>query len=331
MSKKNNIKITGIFILAILIITLLFGIITGFDSKYWVIADSKSSDYNTTETFTQEYTEPIRTYMTWGTIRFPSIPNFGTVIAYADSESNMENPEIQLDSSNGLNYFISKVNTYTTSELPKSDTTAVQFTMFSTKDIGGCPVLYMNKRGYDQQTVKLKQSILSKVYKSLDASDMNNRDKNRIYNWLESIDQVNSTVVREFSASTSTDLYGAQKILMPFQSKIGIVFGVLALVIALSLTFSFVWDIAFLSIPFFTILLTRNNEVSLNNRPFLVSQDAVLAYNEANSQQRQVLSIWLKMRTKSAIIIGLCLTYLISNQIWQLVSFLVDVIGRWIN
>ena len=254
-----------------------------------------------------------------------------SVVAYADSEDNMSNPELQLGSTSGISYFISKVNTYTSSKITDIDSSSQYFSMFSTKNIGDSPVLYMNKKGYDKQTVKVKQAILSQVYKCLDDSEVTSRDKNRIYNWIEGIDQVNSTVVKEFSSSTSTDLYGAQKILLPFQSKMGIVLGVIALVIALTLTFSFVWDMAFLSIPFFTVLLTRNGSVDMTNRPFLVSQDAVLAYLESNANNKQALTVWFKYRMKSSIIIGLCLTYLISNQIWQLVSFLVDVISRFIT
>lgn len=260
----------------------------------------------------------------------PHLNPFTQNTALADSDDSMTNPELQLGSSAGVSYFISKVNTFTSTDLGKNSQ-AKPFTAFSQKNIGGSPVIYMNKVGYDKQPVKVKQQVLQVMYKALDDSEITTRDKNRIYNWLESLDQVNSTVAREFSQNTSADLYGAQKVLMPFQSKIGIVLGILTLTIALALTFSFVWDMAFLSIPFFTLLLTRNNDVSLSNRPFLVSQDAVLAYIESNDKGQQALMVWFKLRMKSSIIIGICLTYLISNQIWQLVSFLVDIVSRFIS
>ena len=260
----------------------------------------------------------------------PHLNPFTQNTALADSDDSMTNPELQLGSSAGVSYFISKVNTFTSTDLVKNSQ-AKPFTAFSQKNIGGSPVIYMNKVGYDKQSVKVKQQVLQVMYKALDDSEITTRDKNRIYNWLESLDQVNSAVAREFSQNTSADLYGAQKVLMPFQSKIGIVLGILTLTIALALTFSFVWDMAFLSIPFFTLLLTRNNDVSLSNRPFLVSQDAVLAYIESNDKGQQALMVWFKLRMKSSIIIGICLTYLISNQIWQLVSFLVDIVSRFIN
>lgn len=246
-------------------------------------------------------------------------------------DNEFDKPQIQLDSDRGLQYFYSQVNTYTQKTLPSKHTDAPSFTMFSVKNSGDTPILYMNKKGYDQLPVKRKQEVLRITYDALNASEMNNRDRNRIFNWLETVDSINSTVVKEFSHTTSTDLYGAAKILAPFQGAMGIVLGVLAITIALLLTFSFVWDMAFLTIPFFTALLSRNGAPSMSNRPFLVSQDAILAYEQTSASGEQVLPRWLRLRSKSVLIVGLCLTYLVSNQIWQLIAFLVEVISRFIS
>lgn len=293
------------------------------------LVNQSSNSFNTAyvDNYKAQYNNPLYSNLGYST---SNLNPFTQNTALADSDDSMTNPELQLGSSAGVSYFISKVNTFTSTDLGKNSQ-ARPFTAFSQKNIGGSPVIYLNKVGYDKQPVKVKQQVLQVMYKALDDSEITTRDKNRIYNWLESLDQVNSAVAREFSQNTSADLYGAQKVLMPFQSKIGIVLGILTLTIALALTFSFVWDMAFLSIPFFTLLLTRNNDVSLSNRPFLVSQDAVLAYIESNDKGQQALMVWFKLRMKSSIIIGICLTYLISNQIWQLVSFLVDIVSRFIN
>lgn len=252
------------------------------------------------------------------------------------ASGNMEDPELQLDSSNGLGYLVSQVNTYTSNTLPSKNTDAQAFMMLSWKKVGGSPVLYFNKHGYDRNTVKIKQTILANLYKSLNASTVNDADQNRIDNWIQGIDQANSTIVKSFSSDTNPDLVGASNFLGPIKGPMGTIIGVLCIVIGMGIAFSVVWDLAFLNVPIIETMLTKNRsgaDLDLHNKPFLVSQDAVMAYNESNNSNydQPVNGVFLKRRIKSLVIVGLCLTYLVSNQIWNLVGFIVDFVGRIIN
>lgn len=247
------------------------------------------------------------------------------VQAFAEP-SAFSRAQLPLDTDKGLNYFISNVNKYTESKLSQQGGTNI--TLLSTQKLKETDILYFNSDSYEKQPTKVKQKILDEFYYSLETSEMTTPDKNRISNWMESIDQSNTIVVKAFSTNTQPDLMAAQKFYLPFTSPLSTFLGIMTLLIAMLLTVSFVWDLAFINIPMFEAALwPAGGSMTHENKPLFVSQDVVRAYNSVQANG-SILNEWFKYRMKTALLLGFCLVYLVSNQIWMIIAWIMDTLSR---
>lgn len=242
-----------------------------------------------------------------------------------------DSPQIPLEQTDAINYVVTATNNYTQNELAANFKGANNFQLLRTDTVSNSTVLYWNTDQYNKQPNVVKQKIINKFLSDLNNSNVPGRDQNRIIQWVQSVDTTNATVVQTFSDNTQTDLAGAQNILLPFTGPVGTILGVLSITIAILLVLSCAWDLAWLELPMFNMLLNRGTQGDLNikNRPFLVSGDAVVAMlrYEANTSSN-VLSYYLRLRASTFVIIGLCLSYIVSNQIWNLLGWLMDAVGK---
>lgn len=233
--------------------------------------------------------------------------------------------QLPLEGTTGIEYFVSVVNGYTGSSLNREG--GKNFVLFSTDKLSDTTILYMNSDGYKKQPSEVKQKILTVIFDTLNKSNINTPDQNRIRHWVESIDQVNAVVVKSFSTDTQTDLVSAQKWLQPFTSPASTLLGVLTIIIAVLLTLSYVWDLAFINIPFISAALWKGGQMTHDNKPLFVSQDVVRSMN-TTPPDGSILATWFGYRIKTTILLGICLTYLVSNQIWSIISWIIDILSR---
>lgn len=249
---------------------------------------------------------------------------FATVQAFAASDYSKA--QLPLDSKTGLSYVINTVNAYTRDEIPKDGGTYMN--LLSTKKVGDTQVLYFNSDAYTKQPAKVKQNILGVLNTTLENSKVTTPDKNRITNWVDSLDTTNAVVVKTFSSNTKTDLVGASQLWLPFTGPVSTILGVITLMLAMLLTLSYVWDLSFINIPFFQAALWSNGQqMTHDNKPLFVSQDVVRAFRSTGADG-SVLNAWFKYRIKTTILLGICLAYLVSNQIWLAIGWIMDVLSR---
>lgn len=255
-------------------------------------------------------------------------------VAQADgigTGNSFDSPQLPITKTDALGYVVLATNNYTNTVSTRGGS---NFDLLKTADAGNNTVIYFNITDYNKQPNKIKQQILDKFITTLNSSNVSGRDQNRIMTWIGSVDETNATVVRAFSKNTQTDLAGAQHILLPFSGPLGTILGILSIVIAALLVFSCSWDIAWLVLPAFQLVLNRggSKDLSVKNRPLLVSGDAVVAeLRYIADSSKGVLSYYLRLRTSTAILIGLCLAYITSNQIWNLLGWVMETLSRFVS
>lgn len=179
-----------------------------------------------------------------------------------------------------------------------------------------------NYRHLEQQE---KQKIMSIILNNIQDSRVSASNRTKLYNFISDSDTAVSSLVRQLSNDVTADFATAYSYFKPFSGWLGTALGCFALAIFVLLALSIVVDIAYLTLPLVQWGLSRSTESS---KPHLISQEAWSAVKEAESKAGQMdrspLGVYFKLKVKEYIVLGVCLLYLISGQIYVLVAYIVD-------
>lgn len=194
-------------------------------------------------------------------------------------------------------------------------------------------MLEYRKLGNKEKQIVM-QSALSVVNETENISTSN---KNKIYHELCDFDKATSRLVRELDSDVRGDFSDAyNKFFKPWSGTLGIALGVLALAIFTMLAIATIIDIAFLTLPFMQGLILSNTDTGSSDKNVAVkfiSREALNALKESESTQAYAnpIGLYLRSKTKQWIAIAVCLTYLISGQIFNLLGSAADYIGILFN
>lgn len=182
---------------------------------------------------------------------------------------------------------------------------------------------YRKLKEKDKQTV-MQQAINTITSKETNISRMN---KNKIYNNLCDLDISTSSLVRQLSDDVNADFNEAySRYFKPWSGELGIALGVISLGMFISLTMMILVDLAYIVLPFFQMLFTDLGYKK--NRPMFVSIEAVNAVREAESKSGQgytnPVGVYFRSKAKQLIAISLCLVYLVSGEIYNLIGTIID-------
>ena len=156
-------------------------------------------------------------------------------------------------------------------------------------------------------------------------SSMSTMSRNKLYNFIESQDESTASLVRQLSNDVNADFAEAYMMFKPFSGVLGVVLGVFAIVIFVTLTMMILVDLSYIVIPMIRDFLTPS---SANAKPKFVSNEAWYAVKEvdgANDTQKNVLLIYLKKKTMQFVALSICILYLLSGEIYILIGNLMDM------
>lgn len=158
------------------------------------------------------------------------------------------------------------------------------------------------------------------------------RNNNVAYNEVDT-----SLIADQVVDEITPDMFSAYSIFFPFQGVFGTFLGVVCIVIALGLVISTLLDISYISFP--VVRERFNGDSDTAKRPLLISNEAfsTVLFIESNSggTYKSPLLIYFKRRMVSYIVFALCLLYLLSGQIVNLVinfgNVISDAFGGWFS
>lgn len=182
-------------------------------------------------------------------------------------------------------------------------------------------VSFSNKE-YNKLVVKEKNDFMKLALGYIKESGLSPATKNKFYHFIESQDGTTASAIKFLENDASADFVSAIKILKPFSGIVGGFLGVMSLVIFITMGISLVWDTAYLALPWFAVILEDKAE----DKPFGVSNEAWKSKRESESSPKYVgpLGLFLKRRVKVIFLVSLCLMYLVSGQIYEVMSWFVD-------
>lgn len=177
-------------------------------------------------------------------------------------------------------------------------------------------------KNYEQS---VKTSIMESALTTISNSSMSTMSRNKLYNFIESQDESTASLVRQLSNDVNADFAEAYMMFKPFSGVLGVILGVFAIVIFVTLTMMILVDLSYIVIPMIRDFLTPS---SANAKPKFVSNEAWYAVKEvdgANDTQKNVLLIYLKKKTMQFVALSICILYLLSGEIYILIGNLMDM------
>lgn len=159
---------------------------------------------------------------------------------------------------------------------------------------------------------------------------------------LQTTEGIGPKLLTGFLSDTKPDFITANKIYSPFSSIVGTILGILAILGMSLLGVVLVSDVMYIALPPLQALVPPDGPREARSEgtsavaklSFIFSDDARYAVRTAMAEEngkKQAYGIYLKRRVVMLILLGICLLYLVSGQIYSLVGKLLDLVSGFLG
>lgn len=170
-----------------------------------------------------------------------------------------------------------------------------------------------------------KQTVMMIALDTVNNSSISFTNRNKIYNFIADNDTSVSSLVRQLSNDVDADFAAAYSSFKPFSGVIGWILGTFTLVIFIMLAITIVFDVAYITIPAWQLLVGSGNTKDKPKFTSLEAWKAVQSAEEDTSGTKTAMGLYLKTKTKQFIAIGICILYLVSGEIYHLIANIIDL------
>lgn len=168
-----------------------------------------------------------------------------------------------------------------------------------------------------------KRKFMETLLTTITKSSLNDKSKNKMYNFISSQDTALTNSMKYLQTDANADFVEAKKWFAPFTGIIGTVLGVICILIFLFTGLSTTLDIFYLALPGFQAVVEKGDE---HKKPRAISREAYSARMDAESDgtYKSAYAIYLKRRVWVLMLVMICVGYMISGQIYDLVVYIMD-------
>lgn len=188
-------------------------------------------------------------------------------------------------------------------------------------------VVHFDGKEYEELSYNERTKFMTAFLQSIKASGLGAKEKNSIYNFIASQDTEVHQAIKYLTEDTSADLATARLWLAPFTGGLGTVIGVLVLIIFIFLGVGILWDVAYLALPPLQLVLERGDDTK---KPFGVSAEAWKANREVALDYKNTkneIGEYLKRRVPVIIVCAICIGYLISGKVYEILTYVANAFG----
>ena len=184
-------------------------------------------------------------------------------------------------------------------------------------------ILRFNNELYSNLDAESRRAFMEKALAGVSKCGLSAKNINKVYNFIADQDTAVTNAMKYLQQDANADFVSAKKYFSPFEGTIGTALGIICLAIFLLAGLSIIIDIFYISLPGFQGLLDRGDD---NKHPIGVSLEAWSAVKDSESSDnyKNPLGIYLKRRVVVIIVMSICLMYLVSGKIYDLVIFFMD-------
>lgn len=184
-------------------------------------------------------------------------------------------------------------------------------------------VLEINQDVYSKLSQNEKEEFMGICLQKVQDSNISAINKNKVYNFFLNNDSSVAGLVYKMSEDVRVDIPGAKTLMKPMENPMSIILALVTVIIFVSLGLSMVLDIGYITIPALQLMIQSKKD-PINIRPDLISLEAWDAVKVAEISKRTALSIYFKNKTGQLLVLGVCVLYLVSGNLYSLVAYLVD-------
>lgn len=178
--------------------------------------------------------------------------------------------------------------------------------------------------------------------KDYTTKDVTNETATEWFRRLQTTEGIGPKLLTGFLSDTKPDFITANKIYSPFSSIVGTILGILAILGMSLLGVVLVSDVMYIALPPLQALVPPDGPrearaegtSAVAKLSFIFSDDARYAVRTAMAEEngkKQAYGIYLKRRVVMLILLGICLLYLVSGQIYSLVGKLLDLVSGFLG
>lgn len=209
----------------------------------------------------------------------------------------------------------------------------VQYVNFITYgEENGVVKITLNMLDYKNLKQKTKKEVYDLVLGSIRGSNLSQSNKTKLYNFVQEQDTVVSNLVKRLSDDVSADFIAGYALFKPFAGGIGVVLGLAAVTIFITLSLTIMLDISYLVIPAANMAFSKLAEKELFKTGFkydFISLEAKKAYDEACASDgirfKNAIGLYFGMKSKSLAALAICLVYLLNGEIFNVLASFMDL------
>lgn len=242
------------------------------------------------------------------------------MLPFLNAEASNISPSIVLSTRTNVSSTVSSINSY----IKKGDF-SLKFDFLSVKNESGsgCRVT-VNKESYGRLSFDEKRRVMETTLETISKSAIPAKDRTLLYNFIMKQDEPVTSVLRDLSHDVRTDYVNAMSWFKPFSGGVATFFGFAVIIIFVTFSITVVLDIAWLVIPILNAVISPAD----GSKPRIITVAAFKSFKEAEASARykDVLFLYAKRRVGTVVILAVCIGYLMSGQIYALLSFVIDVV-----
>lgn len=198
---------------------------------------------------------------------------------------------------------------------------------------------YVVEGNFELLTSSAKREFLGDLMNVAESARQANSDitNDTLTTWnqcLQTCKGVDAQLIAVLMRNTKPDFISAMKVYAPFQSPVSTVLGVVTIVMLSLLTLSTLLDMFYIGVPLFNTAISGDSK----EKPGVISPAAYHAYLEevnasggsgsnGKTSFKSAVGIYFKRRSVILILMFVCLLYLVSGQIWDLVADAMTLFG----
>lgn len=222
------------------------------------------------------------------------------------------------------------------SEANNSLSNSVDILSYSTS--GDSALLKFDNSLYSSLDSDEKKIFMEAALGTTAKSGLNAKTKNSVYNFIAGQDTPVTNAMKYLKSDANADFLEAKKFFDPWASVLGAVIGVMCVAIFMFAGFSILFDIMYLVLPgmqfvcesLSEVCSSKLSEVGIktveNPKPFGVSREAYTALKDSENSPtyKNVMSIYLRRRLGLLLVMAICMGYLISGKIFDVLTYFID-------
>lgn len=226
--------------------------------------------------------------------------------------------------------------------------------MFLDSSSGDETLCYLNKAAFDKLNSDGKRKFLEDYFssanacvyfsdskKSANANAVSDETVTDVYNNLQSVDGMGTLLMASLLQNTKPNFVAANNIYAPFSGVVGTILGFLSIIIMALLGVTMALDILYITIPAFQLIIgdaksgqgQQNGAAKIGAK--IVSTEAIKAVEVSqagqNGEYKSAIGTYFGYRWKSLVLLGICLLYLVSGQIYTLVAKIIDLLSGFLG